>query len=379
MKVCYFGTYRAEYSRNIVMIAGLRQQGVEVIECHEQLWRDIEDRVQSASGGWRNPRFWLRILGAYLRLLRKYARAGAYDVLVIGYPGQFDVFLGWLLARLRRKPLVWDIFMSIYLIAMERGLDKRSPRSIQLLKWVERRALRLPQLLIQDTQQYVEWFAQTHGVEASRFRLVPTGADDHIFQPHAERIPATNHFRVTYYGTYIPNHGVLTIVAAARLLQHDPDIHFEMIGAGPELPAARRLANSENLRNITFIEWLDQKTLAERASTTNLHLGVFGTTPQSMMTIHNKIYEGLAMQLPVLTGDSPAIREELIHRKHCYLIERANPALLAEAIQTLKADAVLCQEIAVQGHQLFMEQFTIERLGLRFEGFLTELIHSASK
>ncbi len=377
MKVCYFGTYRAEYNRNVVMIAGLRRQGVEVIECHEQLWQNIEDRVQAASGGWLQPRFWLRVLRTYIRLLRKYTRAGAYDVLVIGYPGQFDVFLGWLLARLRRKPLVWDIFMSIYLIALERGLDMRSPRSIQLLKWVERRALRLPQILIQDTQQYVEWFEHTYGMEASRFRLVPTGADERIFNPQANRTPRTNHFRVTYYGTYIPNHGVLTIIAAARLLQHDPEIHFEMIGAGPELPAARSLAESENLTNITFIEWLDQKTLAGRASTTDLHLGVFGTTPQSLMTIHNKIYEGLAMQLPVLTGDSPAIREELIHRKHCYLIERVNPAVLADAIQTLKADPGLCQEIATQGHQLFLEQYTIEHLGERFKGYLSELIQSA--
>ena len=37
MRVCYFGTYRAEYSRNQIMIEGLRRNGVEVIECHETL------------------------------------------------------------------------------------------------------------------------------------------------------------------------------------------------------------------------------------------------------------------------------------------------------------------------------------------------------
>ena len=37
IKVCYFGTYRAAYSRNKIMIEGLRRNGVEVLECHETL------------------------------------------------------------------------------------------------------------------------------------------------------------------------------------------------------------------------------------------------------------------------------------------------------------------------------------------------------
>jgi hypothetical protein len=52
LRVCYFGTYRANYSRNQIMIEGLRRNGVEVVECHERLWHSLEDRVQVASGGW---------------------------------------------------------------------------------------------------------------------------------------------------------------------------------------------------------------------------------------------------------------------------------------------------------------------------------------
>ena len=48
--VCYFGTCRENYSRNQIMVEGLRRNGVEVIECHEKLWEGIEDRVQAASG-----------------------------------------------------------------------------------------------------------------------------------------------------------------------------------------------------------------------------------------------------------------------------------------------------------------------------------------
>ncbi len=90
MRVCYFGTYRAEYSRNRIMIEGLRRNGVEVVECHEPLWFGIEDRVKACQRGWKHPSFWLRMARTYARLLQKYRKVGDYDVMVLGYPGQLD-------------------------------------------------------------------------------------------------------------------------------------------------------------------------------------------------------------------------------------------------------------------------------------------------
>ena len=51
LRVCYFGAYRQNYSRNRIMIAGLRRNGVIVTECHETLWQGIEDRVNAVNGG----------------------------------------------------------------------------------------------------------------------------------------------------------------------------------------------------------------------------------------------------------------------------------------------------------------------------------------
>ena len=55
LRVCWFGTWREDYSRNRIMIEGLRRNGVEVVECHAALWGGIEDRVKLARGGWAGP------------------------------------------------------------------------------------------------------------------------------------------------------------------------------------------------------------------------------------------------------------------------------------------------------------------------------------
>ena len=71
LRVCYFGTYRANYTRNQILLAGLRaQENVVVHECHAPLWHSIEDRVEQASGGWKNPRFWWRVMSTYWQLMR---------------------------------------------------------------------------------------------------------------------------------------------------------------------------------------------------------------------------------------------------------------------------------------------------------------------
>lgn len=371
MKVVYYGTYRAEYSRNRILIAGLRAAGVEVTECHETLWHGIEDRVQAASGGWLRLGLLWRAARAYLRLAWRGLRLADFDVLMCGYPGQLDVFLAWLVSRLHRKPLVWDVFMSIYLIALERGLERQGRRTVSLLRQVEQAALRLPDLLIQDTSIYVDWLTHTHRVSPAKFRLVPTGADDRVFQPQAQTGEA-GEFTALYYGTFIPNHGVPYIIEAARCLRGEAGLRFELIGEGPELARCQELARSYELEGVTFLPWMPQEELVQHAARAQVCLGAFGHTPQSLMTVQNKIYEGLALGRVVASGDSPAARQALTHGEHAWLCDREHPESLAEALRTLRADPALRERIAQAGLELFQAQFCVARLGERLRGHLEE-------
>ena len=374
LRVCYFGTYRANYSRNQIMIEALRRNNVEVMECHEPLWHGIEDRVHVASGGWLNPRFLARCARTYWRLLRAHRQTGQYDVMVLGYPGQMDVYLARLLAWIRRKPLVLDVFMSLFLIASERGLTARHRMTSRLIFWLEKGALRLPDLLIQDTAEYVEWFERVFGMESARFRLVPTGADDRVFQPVEADRPHDRLFRALYYGTFIPNHGVEQIVEAARLVADDPVIRFELVGEGPDRGRAISLVRQHGLENVECLDWMEQDELVAAAASADVCLGVFGTTPQSLMTIQNKIYEGLAMAKAVITGDSRTVRGSLVHGKHVYLCERGNPQALAEAVRVLKADPELRRSLGQDGFRLFQARFSLQRIGAQYAGHLRELV-----
>ena len=374
MRVCYFGTYRADYSRNQIMINGLRDAGVEVIECHERLWHGIEDRVRAGSGGWLRPKFIGRVIKVYCILIKKYLTLNDFDILIVGYPGQFDVLIAYVLSRLRKKPIVWDIFMSIYLIAVERGLDRVNPITVQLLWWIEKIACHLPDLLVIDTVDYSQWFSETYRINSSRFSLVPTGANEQVFYPTIlENVPSEN-VLVSYHGSFIPNHGVTYIVEAARILQNYPQIKFEMIGIGPEYEIVQELITRYELINISLIGWLSQPELVDRLRQSDLILGAFGTTPQSLLTVQNKIYEGLALSKPVLTGDSPTIRRQFVHLKHLYLVQRADPQAIADGIIYLKSNPSLRRQLSENGYSIYCKQYTIREIGHQYAQHLVNQI-----
>ena len=258
LRVCYFGTYRQQYGRNQILMNGLRANGVDLYECHQPLWQGSEDRVSRAAGKWLDLPFLWRIVKAYLSLIRKHYHAPPYDVMMLGYPGEFDTFLGRLLSWTRRKPLALDHIMSLYLIAIERGLHQKSPLTVKFIRAAEWVSLRLCDLIICDTEGYRDYHCKTYSLTADRFRLVPAGADDRLFFPRPEVTPPTDRFRVMYHGTFLYSHGVETIVAAAALLKDRADIEFLFCGTGPEEPHIRQLAEESGADNIVFTGWVER-------------------------------------------------------------------------------------------------------------------------
>jgi glycosyltransferase involved in cell wall biosynthesis len=357
------------------MIAALNTAGVEVKECHLNLWHDIQDRVNVVQGGWKKPKFWWRVLKTYTRLIWRFRKVGDFDILMVGYPGQFDVFIAKLLALCKGKPLVWDVFMSIYLIAMERGLDKKNKFIVNLIHNVESKALRLPDMLIQDTKEYVSWFENEYNLSGKQFRLVPTGADDRIFNPQNvitnKKVDAT--FLVLYYGSFIPNHGIMKIAEAINQLKNEREIFFRFIGEGPEKNSFLYFIKENKIENVQLFEWMSQEDLLHQISEADVCLGAFGDTPQSLMTVQNKIYECLAMGKPIITGDSPAVRS-VFPKDTVILCNRDDPQSLANAILSINEDPLKQQILSKNATKFFQKSYGLVKISEKIHEHLFELI-----
>ncbi len=168
---------------------------------------------------------------------------------------------------------------------------------------------------------------------------------------------------VLFYGNVTPLHGIDTILAAARLLQdRGVDVTFRLVVGGSERPAVARSIEALGLRSVQLRGALPYGELAAQIARSQLCLGVFGTSPKAQRVIPNKAFDALAMAKPLITADTPAAREALVHRKHAWLCAPGDATALAEAIQELHGDGDLRARVATAGHELYQRAFSTAAL-----------------
>jgi len=387
LQICYFGTYDREYSRNQIIVEGLRQNGVEVVECHRTLWRGTADKIARAAGGWKQLGFLGKLAATYLALARDYARLGPHDAVVVGYAGMLDLYPAWLLTRLSRRPLVLDAYLSVYnSIVNERKLAAPGSAKARLVHALERTACRLADRVLLDTRAHIDYFCQLYGLEEALFAWVPIGADDRFFRPAREADSQTGTasesqsnlrrqtLRAVYHGKYIPTAGVEHILRAAALLGGDPAFAFEFVGEGEGKAEAQALAADLGLGNVTFLGWMEKEELVRHLHDAGVCLGNFGDTPQAQRAVSNKVYEGLALGLPVLAGDTAANREVVRHGETAYLCPVADPEAIAAGLRALKAHPGLRARLRAAGLAHYREQFTPAAVGRRVQEVLEGLV-----
>ena len=359
MRVLYFGTYERHYPRNAQVISCLRRAGVEVAESHVPVWEDTQHKfglgIASAA----------RLALAEARLLR--VRPPEFDVLLVGYPGHFDM------ARARRvagaRPLVFNPLLSLYdSIVLDRGRWGDGSVPARVLRAIDRRAMRLADLVVADTEVHADFFAELSGVERSQIEVCLLGAEEPLFRPGWER---SDSFHCLFFGKLIPLHGLETIVEAARLA---PEIEFRIAGTGQ----LEGLLEGTLPTNLRWLRWVEHERIPEALWAAGCALGIFGTTEKAHRVIPNKAYEALACGTPLVTSDTVASRELLVDGESALLVAPGDPGALAAAVRRIAADPELAQALSRGGLDVYRRQASEDVLGARWRELLEKLVARSS-
>lgn len=369
MRILYFGTYSTGqgYPRNRVIIEGLKAAGAHVEEMHEEVWRERGDKAKALSSIPSGFLSALKLLRAYIRLAFRFlAERPRFDVMIVGYTGQMDVFLARLLTG---KKIVLDAFISLTdTIITDRGMYKRGGMAERLLRLLDRTSCKLADRVLLDTNEHIDYFVREMDLNRDKFIRVLVGEDDTLFTPDEAADDKKNDkaLEVLFFGTYLPLHGVSQIIKAAAELTSEPGIRFKLIGSGPELESAQSLAGELGCNNIEFItEWKGCNDLKSEIAQADVCLGIFGSGPKAMRVIPCKVYACLAMRKPIITSDTPAARELLVHEDNAMLVHASSPSSIAAAILKLKKDPGMRSKIAQSALRTFRAHAAPKVIGER--------------
>jgi len=237
------------------------------------------------------------------------------------------------------------------------------PRSLRaiyywLLDWL---SCKLADKILLDTNANIEYFVKTFKINRSKFLRVFVGSDNEVFYPLEQKFEY-DYFLVHFHGCYIPLQGIEYIIRAAKILEKE-NMKFNLIGRGQTYENIRRLVEELKVENINFIDSVPYEELKNYIAEANICLGIFGTTEKAQRVIPNKVYEYLAMGCPVITGDSPAVRELFNDQQEMVFCKMGDADNLAKKILELKDNSQLRNTIAKNGYNKFINNLTPKILG----------------
>jgi glycosyltransferase involved in cell wall biosynthesis len=277
-----------------------------------------------------------------------------YDLVFFGFYGHIILSLvGWL----TKKPILFDAFLSTYdTLGGDRQVFSRNSIPGHLAWWLDNYACRCSDRILLDTPEHCSYFRDIFQIPMEKLTSIPVGCNEDLFKPRSDLKPNLDKFQVLFYSSYLPLHGVDTVIKAANLLRNEP-IKFKIIGEGQTYPEMRKLADQLNLANIEFSPVIPLQALPAEIASADVCLGGhFGKSDKAGRVIPGKIYQILAMGSPLVAGDTPATRNLLSDEIDSLLITPGNPEALSQSLLRLHKEPELRTRLAQAGRELFINR-----------------------
>lgn len=318
---------------------------------YENRWRQVETidgirvvRVKTFIA--RNAGIALRTLDFISFMVTAFV-AGLFerrpDVIAATSPQFFAAVGGWMLGACRRRPFVFELGdlwpASIVAVgALRPSLPLRLVEKLELFLY--RRSAAVAALTEAFRRNLIG-----RGIDPAKIRVVRNGVDIGRYgrRPRNETLAGewnlSGKFVVGYVGTHGMAHALQNAVAAADLLKDDDDIRFLFAGAGAAREALIDDAKRRGLTNVVFMPMQPKERMPDVWSLCDVALIHLKNEQTFAEVIPSKIFEAMAMGLPLLIAAPPGEGTAIVEREQAGIAVAAeDPEALADAVRRMKND-----------------------------------------
>ncbi|MDP9192368.1 MAG: glycosyltransferase family 4 protein [Acidobacteriota bacterium] len=325
-----------------------------------------------------NRRMWQRTLcqlsfGATALLLGAW-RTGRPDVVLVSSPPFFTIPAAWLMARLRRRPFVFEVRDLWPAVFVEMGVMKRG-LAYRILEAMEEFFYRAAKRVVVVTRAFREDLV-ARGVDRAKIEVIPNGADLDIYaragiEPRFREVlggdvdDGNSKFLVTFVGTHGVATGLDQILDAAELLRDDSRIAFAFVGEGAERDRLIASARARGLSNVIFHRAVAKEDVPHVYASSDACIVCLKPVPFLEKFIPSKIFEIIASGRPViaaLAGEAAEIVREAGH----IVVPAGDAAAIARELRALADDDSRVAEMVKKGRAYVAEHFDRRTLARRY-------------
>lgn len=254
-----------------------------------------------------NNGFFLRILD-YVSFMLSSFFFGLFrekpEIIVATSPQFFAAAGGWFLAMIRRVPFIFELRdlwpASIFAVgAMEKNFLFHSLERLELFLYKKSK------LIIALTESFKENLVN-RGIPENKIHFIPNGAEINTYSPRPkdqetlDQLNLSGKFIFGYMGTLGMAHGLDLVLKAADKLRENPKIHFLFAGSGAERENLIKMAEDMKLSNVTFAPRQPKSRILNYLSICDVALVHLNNNPVFKTVIPSKIFEAMAMGVPIL-------------------------------------------------------------------------------
>lgn len=292
------------------------------------------------------------------------------DVIIVSPMAPFPIFPAWVLSKIYRAKLVYEVTDIWPLSIINLGGFSPSHPLIKLMSWFEHFALQKSDIIVASLQNYGEHI-QNLGINRG-FEWISNGVDlDELTQsePLAKQVKdliPKHRFIVGYTGTIGVANALESFCKAAQILKDEQNILFVLVGEGQEKSSL--VKRYGKLDNILFIDPIPKKQVQSM-------LGLFdvcflGWNKESLYdygTSANKIFDYMYSGKPILNAFSGG--GDIVQIAKCGIsVEAQNPQAIADGIlKFYKMAENKRKELGANGREYVLEHFTYEKLAKKYE------------
>jgi glycosyltransferase involved in cell wall biosynthesis len=230
-----------------------------------------------------------------------------FDVIHACNPPDNIFLVGGFFKLLLRKKFLFDhhdINPELY----EAKFGRRDFFYKVMLLW-ERWTFRTADVSIATNESYRRIAIERGGMNPDRVFVVRSGPSLERLKivPPVAALKQGRRFLVGYVGVMGQQEGLHYLLEAARIIVHDKgrdDVHFGLVGGGPELDNLRRMADTLGVAgHVTFTGRVPDKDLLEMLNTADVCVNSDEFNPMNDKSTMNKIMEYMALGKPIVQFD----------------------------------------------------------------------------
>jgi glycosyltransferase involved in cell wall biosynthesis len=287
-------------------------------------------------------------------LRRKLEQAGPFDLV-------YERYSLWSFSAMEyAKSLNCASVLEVNSPLIEEQIQYRELSDPQLAERIAERVFRATKVLIavsNEVAAYLSCYVCTYG----KVHVVPNGVNPKRFSNNykAARSESDETFIVGFVGTLKPWHGLHILVEAFNHLQDKvPNTRLMIVGNGPERSELVKKLKEKDLLHLTEITGaVAPSKVPGLLSSMDVAVAPYPALAHFYFS-PLKVYEYMAAGLPVVASRIGQVAELIQDGESGILVPPGDPVAIAEALDKLYRDPLLCKRLGTKARQTVLESHT---------------------